>query len=149
MKNHIFRLHMGLSLFIVIFVTMCLVTFAVLSLVSAKANERMYQQQIYQIESYYELSNQAYQKLSDIDQQLHKIYYQYPQKQDYFQQVEKQFSVSKDHIYELTISGQTQSLHVKIKIIHSQSLYELIEMKKINNQPWNPEQGMNIYGGNK
>lgn len=148
-KNH-FHLNIGISSFIVVFVTLCLVTFAVLSLVSAKANKRLNDKVISQVESYYEMSNQAYQKIRDIDESLHQISKQTSSQEEYFHQVKQIITLDEDNQYTFSITGKTQILQVKLQLyapMPQKAYYEIIEWSKKNNSDWNPDQDINIYGG--
>ena len=147
-KTH-FRFNIGISSFILVFVTLCLVTFSVLTLVSANANQKLNEQVIDQVNQYYEMSNQANHKLASIDQILYQIDKQTQGEEQYFQQVYDKLSIH-DRYYSFSIEGKTQRLNVRIELLsheENQPYYKVIQWAKENTKEWTPDQQLDIYGG--
>lgn len=69
-------LSIGTSSVLVIFVLLCLVTFAVLSLVSARADSRLSEKNEAHVQEYYAAESTAYAQLSALDEALHTLYEQ-------------------------------------------------------------------------
>lgn len=66
-KNQPVRLSVGGSLILVVFVALCLITFAVLSLAGANANARTSRQTLERAAAYDQASNEAEERLGEID----------------------------------------------------------------------------------
>ena len=65
-----FRLNVGSSFVLVVFVVLCLVTFATLSIVSAAANEKASRRTMERTTAYYTACNQAEDILGQVDESL-------------------------------------------------------------------------------
>ncbi len=64
----------GISLVLLLFIILSLVTFAVLSIVSAKADARLSEKYMAQADQYYGACNQAQQYLAKLDGELQGLY---------------------------------------------------------------------------
>ena len=73
-KNIFFFIHMGAPSLLMIFLVLCLFTFALLSLSSAKNNRTLSQQSADRIQAYYQASSLAEQALDQIDTILSDAY---------------------------------------------------------------------------
>lgn len=69
-------LSIGTSSILVIFVLLCLVTFAVLSLVSANADSRLNEKNTAHVQAYYAAEDTAYTDLAALDKALNELYVQ-------------------------------------------------------------------------
>lgn len=89
MKNKAkgFGINVGTSSILLIFVTLSLVSFATLSLVSANADKRLSQKIADRTKSYYEACNNAESSIATIDATLRQIYAQSASADEYFSQV--------------------------------------------------------------
>lgn len=73
-KKNEFTMHIGLSSIMLIFVALCLISFGVLSLVSANADKKLAQKVLARSTAYYNACNLAEEKLCEIDTKLNNIY---------------------------------------------------------------------------
>ena len=71
MKQRKLTMNIGIISFIVIFVILCLMTFAILSLSSAKSNAQSVENSINHAKQYYLLSSQGEKTLETIDNYLY------------------------------------------------------------------------------
>ena len=75
-KNAEFSLNIGLPTILLIFVVLCLISFGILSLVSANADWKLSQKLLSRSSSYYQACNEAELFLAEIDTTLYHIYEQ-------------------------------------------------------------------------
>lgn len=109
-----FGLNIGYSSILLIFVILCLVSFAALSIVSAKADSRLSQKVLDRTTAYYAACNEAEQALAGVDHTLADIYQTSADAEEYFS------SVGHSKSYSITISG-LQTLQVNIEILYPES----------------------------
>lgn len=77
-------INIGSSSLLMIFVVLCLVSFATLSIVSANADRKLSAKVLEHTQAYYDACSQAENKLAQIDQSLVSIYEQSDSEDDYF-----------------------------------------------------------------
>lgn len=82
----------GISSLLLIFVSLCLLTFAVLSLVSARADWRLSSKIADRTAAYYQASNQAHDRLAEIDAELALLYENTSEQEAYFSGLESALS---------------------------------------------------------
>ncbi len=63
-KKHLFSMQIGLSSSLLLFVSLCLISLGILSLVSAYSDYQLSQKALLRSSQYYETYNQAEEKLS-------------------------------------------------------------------------------------
>ena len=104
----------GSASILVIFVILCLVSFATLSIVSANADFKLSQKVLDRTTAYYEASNQVEATLAQLDDTLSSVYDTAASEEDYFQIVghHKSFMIP---------LSELQSLEVIISIEYPQS----------------------------
>ena len=78
----------GTSTLLLIFLSLCLLTFAVLSLLSARADRNLSRKTADRTTAYYEACNQAENRIGEIDGILEKIWKNTEGKEMYFQEIE-------------------------------------------------------------
>lgn len=78
--------NVGTSSLLLVFVILCLVSFATLSIVSAKANKKLNDKVVDRSNAYYEACNLANEKLMNIDQTLFDLYSSGLSREEYFAQ---------------------------------------------------------------
>lgn len=163
-------LFIGASSILVIFVLLCLVTFAVLSLVSARADKALSDKNTAHIQAYYAAETTAYEKLAKIDTLLAENLQAGTEDKAYFDQCESAlhdagYATRRDADalyvdYAVPISD-TQQLTVKIRV-HSaaertaaemaplsstQSFFYAIESWAIEgDNVWQPSDELPVYG---
>lgn len=127
-KSKGFGMNVGTSSILLIFVTLCLVSFATLSLVSANADRKLSTKVADRTVAYYNACNKAEESIAGIDATLRQVYSQVENKDEYFAQV----GYSKT--YAIPIS-ELQTLNVHLSILYpensSGSFYEINTWKII------------------
>lgn len=121
-KSLIFNGGIGSSSILVIFVILCLVSFATLSIVSANADYKLSTKILDRTTAYYTAVNQAESSLAYFDQTLQKVYAEANSEESYFA------TVGKTKSFMIPISD-LQSLEIEIAILYPTSedlrLYEV------------------------
>lgn len=82
-KKREFTINIGLPSIMLIFVVLCLISFGVLSLVSANADRKLSQKVLERSAAYYDACNMAEEKLCELDTALKKTYQENPDQTDY------------------------------------------------------------------
>lgn len=75
-KQTEFSLNIGLPTILLIFVVLCLISFGILSLVSANADWKLSQRLISRSTAYYQACNEAESFLAELDRSLYSLYMQ-------------------------------------------------------------------------
>ena len=104
----------GSSSILVIFVILCLVSFATLSIVSANADYKLSSKVLNRSTAYYEASNQAEQSLAELDKTLQNVYKNSSSEDEYFD------TVGESKCFAIPISD-LQTLEITIQIKYPQS----------------------------
>ena len=110
-KKTIFGMNIGSASILLIFVILCLVSFAVLSIVSANADNKLTQKILNRTTAYYDACNNAETSLSAVDETLRNVYLSSANADSYFQMVGHSKS------YAIPISD-LQTLQVTIEILY-------------------------------
>ena len=93
-KRSEFSLNVGTSSILLIFVVLCLVSFAILSLSSGLSDLSLSKRVISNTESYYDACGQAEEQLEDIEATLKSLYDTGISRAGYFDKVGKKMSFS-------------------------------------------------------
>ena len=110
-KKKQFGMNIGSASILLVFVILCLVSFAVLYIVSANADSKLSSRVLERTTAYYDACNQAEQSLAGIDKILQRIYASSESEEAYFA------SVGHGKSYVIPISD-LQSLQVTIEILY-------------------------------
>lgn len=110
-KKKNFGVNIGSASILLIFVILCLVSFAVLSIVSANADNKLTQKVLDRTTAYYEACNSAEASLAAVDDTLRNIYHSSADTDSYFRMVGHSKS------YAIPISD-LQTLQVTIEILY-------------------------------
>lgn len=110
-KHREFRINIGTSSILLIFVVLCLVSFATLSIVSANADYRLSCKVADRTGAYYEAANQAEYYIASIDKTLQGVYATAANEEEYFS------TVGHTKAYVIPIS-KLQSLSVRLDILY-------------------------------
>ena len=110
-KQSVFGMNIGSASILLIFVILCLVSFAVLSIVSANADNKLTQKILNRTTAYYEACNSAEASLAAVDETLRSIYLSSDNADSYFQMV----GHSKSYAIPIT---DLQTLQVTIEILY-------------------------------
>lgn len=113
-KKNSFGLNIGFSSILLIFVILCLVSFAALSIASADADHRLCTRVMERTASYYDACNKAEEALAGVDETLAEIYRNVGDKEEYFARVGHSKS------YSIQVSD-LQTLQVNIEILYPES----------------------------
>lgn len=107
----------GSSSILVIFVILCLVSFATLSIVSANADYKLSSKVLNRSTAYYEATNQAEHSLAQLDKTLQNIYENSSSEEEYFN------SVGENKSFAIPISD-LQTLEICVKILYPKTAEE-------------------------
>ena len=155
----------GTSTLLLIFVSLCLLTFAVLSLLSARADKNLSQKTADRTTAYYEACNQAEDQIGEIDGILEKIWKDTEGEEAYFQEIETYFEnvensdqESGDPAYSWDMASRTlsfsvtltdaQILSVSLAIPYPEeggTFYTVTSWKTVNTADWTPDTRQNVY----
>lgn len=108
-KKHEFTMNIGLPSIMLIFVVLCLISFGVLSLVSANADRKLSQKVLDRSAAYYDACNSAEEKLCEIDTALKNAYQENSDRAAYISAIsslptEFTFEISQIQYLEMTLS---------------------------------------------
>ncbi|MCI9092532.1 MAG: hypothetical protein HFF36_01915 [Coprobacillus sp.] len=149
MKERKLTVNIGIISFMIIFIILCLITFSVLSLVSAQSNLNMTTRTIEHTNEYYQLSCKGENSLKQIDDYLYEIY-KNSSKENYYQKLTGLKTIIphikiSNHDVSYTITEKNQQLHIQLEIIYpGKQLYKIKAWKIQPNHEWTPEQKMEI-----
>jgi hypothetical protein len=101
--------NVGTSSLLLVFVVMCLVSFATLATVSARADEKLNQKITDRSASYYAACNEAEDRLAGIDETLRKVYSEASDRNDYYEQAGESID------FAIPVSD-VQTLNVSVKV---------------------------------
>lgn len=128
-KKKQFGMNIGSASILLVFVILCLVSFAVLSIVSANADSKLSTRILERTTAYYTACNQAEQSLAGMDHTLRRIYESSDSEEAYFA------SVGHGKSYVIPISD-LQSLQVTIEILYpgtaEDSFYKITAWQVLN-----------------
>lgn len=108
-KKKPFDVNIGSSSILLIFVTLCLVSFAALSIVSANADYKLSEKIMNRTTAYYEACNTAEESIAVIDHTLRNVYETTANEEEYFQSV----GYVKSFMIEIS---DFQTLNIKLNI---------------------------------
>ena len=114
-KKTQFSMNVGLPSILLIFVTLCLVSFGILSIVSANSDLKLSQKVLTRTTNYYKTCNQAEEILAEVRRQLLEAYFSCDSEDIYFQKI-KTIPTS----YSYTIS-ELQELHISLRFVYPSS----------------------------
>jgi hypothetical protein len=143
MKNKSPSINVGSSSILMIFVVLCLVCFASLSLISANADYRLSEKFAAKTQAYYEASNKAETSISEINQVLIDKASTLDEKA-YFDSLEDNDTLS----FYISINEQ-QSLYVNMLPVYPtdahQTHYQLSDYQIVTTNPVEPDTSIDFY----
>lgn len=150
-------LGVGTSSILLIFVLLCMITFAVLSLVSARSDYRLSQKNAEHIQDYYQAENKANEILLTIDQCLEEQYTLYGNTEEYLQHVKSALEdteavtfTSEQELEFHVPAGTKQELYAALLLPQEpkegDSYYQIKSWKIINTETWQQEETLPVYG---
>lgn len=128
--------HMGTTSILTVFVILCMVTFAALSLLTASRNAQYNDQVRERTDAYYQAVSRAYQEIADIDRTLQEYWTDGAWEQA---QPEYSFNVPIDETSELSVRLTTHEPDVE-----DASLYTISEFAEISTKDWKGDQSMEL-----
>ena len=150
----------GTSLILVVFITICLLTFATLSLVSAQSDNELSLSAAEKVMEFYDSEAMAQETLKKIDDELLSIYQESVDKESYYATVLKNFSdisglhITNDEVIALTYMTRISDAEVitsQIQIIYpdelNHNLYKIQSWKLINTIKWEEDTKIEIWNG--
>lgn len=136
-----FQVHVGSSSILLIFVILCLISFATLSIVSANADAKLSRRVEERTTAYYEACNQAQAVIAALDDNLAAAYTDSLDEEEYFAAVGKQKS------YTIPIS-ELQTLSVTLDIlyptVHGDPFYRITSWQVISDSSQPDEDGDSV-----
>ena len=111
MNRSSFRLHAGTASILLIFVTLCLISFAVLSLTGANADLRLSKKIAERNEVYYDAHNRGIRLIAETDEALMKLYRESAGEADFLARVQSTYGT--DAFEETFPVSDLQVLHVR------------------------------------
>jgi hypothetical protein len=122
-----FSINIGLPSIMLIFVVLCLVSFGVLSLVSANADRKLSQKVLDRQKDYYEASNEAQEMLASVDDALHTAYNSAGSRDEYISLIS---DIPTVYTYDV---GDIQTLRIVLSYLYpstsDEPLYQIMEWK--------------------
>lgn len=143
----------GTSTLLLIFVSLCLLTFAVLSFLSARADQNLSRKTAERTSAYYETCNQAEDRLGETDRMLEKLWQETANEKAYFQAVRETFEdmdfdeESRMLSFSVPLTD-TQVLTVTLKLRTPESgstFYTISGWKTVNTAGWTADTRQNVY----
>lgn len=151
-------INIGTASILVIFVILCLVTFAMLSLVSSNVDYQYSKKISDRTQDYYHASNLAEEKLNQIDEKLAHIdpinsdtYFQSAKTElDQLEFVQAQWdenTASMTAAYEVTMNDTTK-LEIKLAITYPQNegdgFYRILSWEEVSTKEWTTDNQINF-----
>ena len=152
--------NIGTVSLLMIFIILCMVTFAALSLSSA-ADHRFSQKMADHSKEYYKASGQAETKLAEIDHILDIAYKGAESDDDYYQQIKdslpeisRTFTKENPLISYQADMNDSQAVFVQLRILSpteiasngSSSYYQIVAWKEINTKEWKGDNSIQLIG---
>lgn len=143
----------GTSTLLLIFVSLCLLTFAVLSFLSARADQNLSRKTAERTSAYYEACNQAEDRLGETDRMLEKLWQETANEKAYFQAVRETFEdmdfdeESRMLSFSVPLTD-TQVLTVTLKLRTPEfgsTFYTISGWKTVNTAEWTADTRQNVY----
>lgn len=114
-KTKNFQINVGSSSILLIFLVVCLVSFSVLSIVSANADKRLSDKVLNRTTAYYQACNSAEESLASIDKTLAELYASAPTQDEYYSA-----AGGRKLTYVYTISD-IQTLNIELEVLYPDS----------------------------
>lgn len=143
-----------------IFIVLCMVTFAALSLSSAASDDRFGQKMSEHMHEYYTASNQAEEMLSGADAVFAEAYQEEQDTDSYFTRISQELSdimeVSQEDdrltAYWQVDINDTQALQIEISVLppaqiqkeNSESFYQILSWQVIHTDTWEGDNTLNL-----
>ena len=133
--------NMGTSLLLVVFIIICLIVFATLSLSSSLRDQKYSDQAVLKTENYYLAYSKAQKQLKEIDQAIINH-------EDLSSLKNIEISLKDNYTYvsfKETID-KNQDLDVEIQLTQDQNRYKIIKWQEITSKEWKNESTLPLLG---
>lgn len=141
-KKAEFNVNIGLSSILLIFVVLCLVSFGILSLVSANADRKLSKKVLNRTSAYYEACNQAESTLCSIDKTLHTLYEACDSAEAYYEQAG---GTTLSFQYDIS---ELQALQITLNILYPETdhdaFYQITSWKVITTQELDYDEQLHV-----
>ncbi len=118
-----FSINIGLPSILLIFVVLCLVSFGILSLVSANSDLKLSQKVLTRTTNYYETCNEAEEMLAEVHRQLFEAYLSCDSEEAYWHKIQ---TIPTSYSYEIS---ELQKLDISLRFVYpanpNDNLYEI------------------------
>ena len=144
------KFNIGIISLMIIFVILCFMTFAILSLSSAKSNAQAVEHSITHTKQYYHITSQGEKSLETIDNYLYQCYESSRDKDDYFTHIQSLTEIIPNshinqNLFSYTLKNNENSLYIEIEIIYpGTALYQIQTWKVVPLDDWDMDQSMDI-----
>ena len=160
-------LGVGTASVVFIFMLLSLVTFAVLAYSTATSDYRLSKKAVDRTTSYYEASNQAQERIGEVDELLNELYGQTSSDSEYMRSVSEAVgsivwaeetgleSSQQENVIvlswkEVIDEGQHLVVSLQIKPPRSgESFYEIEQYRVESSKDWNGDTSIKVYGSDK
>jgi hypothetical protein len=127
-KRNKLNMNVGIISFMVIFIILCLVTFAILSIVSAKSNMRSAENYANHASYYYTIENMANKELKQIDEQLKSDHQAASSSADYYSRIKNVENINgniilSNHTISFEITYRETKISVSLEALYNQKTY--------------------------
>ena len=136
-----FQVNVGSSSILIIFVVLCLVSFAALSIVSANADYKLSNKVTQRTTSYYEAGQSAAEALRTLDRKLASAYLASTDEASYLGALEEQY----EYLFEIS---DTQAVHMIVKPVYPSSadapLYDITSYQTVTTAEFDYSEHLNV-----
>ena len=145
-------MNIGSSSLILIFIVLCLATFGLLSLSSAKSDWNLAEKNAVSIRNYYDADRKGEEFVKLMDETLKQIYDEYAGGEELMAQVRSQLSeYYREDTGFLTVEvpmAYDQALHIELSVTEDKkSRYQIEAWKVINTVDYEIDDSMPVWGG--
>lgn len=148
-----FNLTGGVSLVLLIFIVLLLLSFASLAIAAGRADYRLSTRYEQSNTGYYEGRDRAQQYLADLDGRLYEAYQQSANETDYRAMLANIASETDSELSENTLvqkydAGENMQLVLSVKVLYPDTVdgpfYEILSEKTASTQNFNYDQNLNV-----
>ena len=134
-------INMGTSLLLVVFIVICLIVFATLSLSSSLRDQKYTDKAVLKTENYYLAYSHAQKQLKEIDQAIisHKDL-------SSLKNIEISLKDNNTYISFKENIDQYQDLDVEIQLTQDQDRYKIIKWQEVTSKEWKNESTLPLLG---
>lgn len=158
-KHHHSFINIGVTSIVLIFVMLCLLTFAVLSLVSARADFNLSKKSADRTTEYYQAENEATDILCNVIQCLDRQL-ETSDPENYLQNIQAElngtdgisFPDSSHIVYQVPLGKEqllSVSLHISYTAFEDGTHYQIDSWKAVSTHAWEPDTSLPVLGSEK